>query len=56
MLANLQAAIRGQALAATSPVSCLEKVNTLLFRSTSPEKFATMFFGCLDVDAHVLHC
>lgn len=55
LMANLQAAIRGQALAATSPVSCLEKVNTLLFRSTSPEKFATLFFGCLDTEAHHIH-
>jgi sigma-B regulation protein RsbU (phosphoserine phosphatase) len=55
LMANLQAAIRGQALAGTSPTSCLEKVNTLLFRSTSPEKFATMFFGCLDTLDHVLH-
>ncbi|MBN2344944.1 MAG: SpoIIE family protein phosphatase [Candidatus Aminicenantes bacterium] len=55
LMANLQAAIRAQALAGTAPTSCLEKVNTLLFRSTSPEKFATLFFGCLDTADHVLH-
>ncbi len=55
LMANLQAAIRGQALSGTSPTSCLEKVNTLLYRSTSPEKFATLFFGCLDTGAHLIH-
>ncbi|TFG79824.1 MAG: GAF domain-containing protein [Chrysiogenales bacterium] len=55
LMANLQAAIRGQALAGTSLTSCLERANSLLYRNTSPEKFATLFFGCLDTEGHVLH-
>jgi len=55
LMANLQAAIRGQAMAGTSPTSCLERANALLFRNTSAEKFATLFFGCLGVSDHVLH-
>jgi sigma-B regulation protein RsbU (phosphoserine phosphatase) len=55
LMANLQAAIRGQAMAGTSLTSCLERANSLLFHNTSPEKFATLFFGCLDIEGHVLH-
>ncbi len=55
LMANLQAAVRSQAMAGTSLTSCLERANALLFRNTSPEKFATLFFGCLDVSGHVLH-
>jgi sigma-B regulation protein RsbU (phosphoserine phosphatase) len=55
LMANLQAAIRGQAMVGTSLTSCLERANALLFRNTSPEKFATLFFGCLDAASHTLH-
>ncbi len=55
LMANLQAAVRSQTLAGTSLTSCLERANALLFRNTSPEKFATLFFGCLDAAGHVLH-
>jgi sigma-B regulation protein RsbU (phosphoserine phosphatase) len=55
LMANLQAAVRSQAMAGTSLTSCLERANALLFRNTSPEKFATLFFGCLDFSGHILH-
>ena len=55
LMANLQAAVRSQTMAGTSLTSCLERANALLFRNTSPEKFATLFFGCLDTGDHVLH-
>ncbi len=55
LMANLQAAVRSQAMAGTSLTSCLERANALLFRNTSPEKFATLFFGSLDTAGHVLH-
>ena len=55
LMANLQAAVRSQTMAGTSLTSCLERANSLLFRNTSPEKFATLFFGCLDAAGHVLH-
>jgi len=55
LMANLQAAVRSQTMAGTSLTSCLERANALLFRNTSPEKFATLFFGCLDATGHVLH-
>ncbi len=55
LMANLQAAVRSQTMVGTSLTSCLERANSLLFRNTSPEKFATLFFGCLDTSLHVLH-
>ena len=55
LMANLQAAVRGQTMAGISLSSCLERANALLFHNTSPEKFATLFFGCLDAANHVLH-
>lgn len=55
LMANLQASVRSQAMAGTSVTACLERANALLFRNTSPEKFATLFFGCLDTAAHVVH-
>jgi len=55
LMANLQAAVRSQAMAGTSLTSCLERANALLYRNTSPEKFATLFFGCLDAAGHILH-
>ncbi|HSQ35171.1 MAG TPA: SpoIIE family protein phosphatase, partial [Candidatus Binatia bacterium] len=54
LMANLQAAVRSQAMAGTSLTSCLERANALLYRNTSPEKFATLFFGCLDTADHIL--
>jgi sigma-B regulation protein RsbU (phosphoserine phosphatase) len=54
LMANLQAAIRGQAMAGTSLTSCLKRANSLLYRNTSAEKFATLFFGCLDLEGHIL--
>jgi sigma-B regulation protein RsbU (phosphoserine phosphatase) len=55
LMANLQAAVRGQTMAGTSLTACLERANALLFHNTSPEKFATLFFGCLDAASHILH-
>ena len=55
LMANLQAAVRSQTMAGTSLTSCLERANSLLFRNTSAEKFATLFFGCLDAATDVLH-
>jgi len=54
-MANLQAAVRSQAVAEMSLTSCMERANALLFRNTSPEKFATLFFGFLDAAGHILH-
>jgi sigma-B regulation protein RsbU (phosphoserine phosphatase) len=54
LMANLQATVRGQALVDPTPSRCLGQVNTLLCRSTAPDRFATCFYGLLDPRRHVL--
>ncbi len=55
LMANLQATLRGQTLTTGSPKTCLERSNQLLYQSTSPEKFATLFYAILDLEHHHLH-
>ncbi|HTY36746.1 MAG TPA: GAF domain-containing SpoIIE family protein phosphatase [Bacteroidota bacterium] len=52
LMANLQATLRGQTLTTSSPRTCLERSNQLLYQSTSPEKFATLFYAILDTQNH----
>lgn len=54
LMANLQAILRGQALAEVSEDTCLRLSNTLLYRSTGAECFATVFYGVLDSARHAL--
>jgi serine phosphatase RsbU (regulator of sigma subunit) len=49
LMANLQATIRCQAIAHVSPAECARRSNRLLFQSTDAERFATCFFGILDL-------
>jgi sigma-B regulation protein RsbU (phosphoserine phosphatase) len=48
LMANLQATLRGQSSSDCSPRDCLSRSNTLLFRSTSSDKFVTLIYGLLD--------
>jgi sigma-B regulation protein RsbU (phosphoserine phosphatase) len=52
LMANLQASLRGQAKLTLSPAECLSRVNRLLFDSTAAEKYATVFYGILDLHSH----
>jgi sigma-B regulation protein RsbU (phosphoserine phosphatase) len=54
LMANLQATLRGQTIVCTSPQECLQRSNKLLYHSTDPEKFATLFCGLLDTRKNVL--
>jgi phosphoserine phosphatase RsbU/P len=54
LMANTQATVRGQTLVNPSARECMERSNMLLFDSTSPEKFVTMFYSILDVSSHQL--
>ena len=54
LMASLQATVRGQTLIQVTERECLERSNLLLCRSTSPERFATLFYATLDTDKHVL--
>ncbi|MCK9410270.1 MAG: GAF domain-containing SpoIIE family protein phosphatase [Bacteriovoracaceae bacterium] len=55
LMANLQATLRGQTLVSQQPSECLLRSNKLLYESTSPEKFATLFYGVIDVKQHSIH-
>lgn len=54
LMANLQATLRGQALLKNTPAECMFNSNFLLYNSTSPEKFATLFHGILDISTNEL--
>jgi sigma-B regulation protein RsbU (phosphoserine phosphatase) len=55
LMANLQATLRGQTLVSQQPSECLLRSNKLLYESTSPEKFATLFYGVIDTKHHSIH-
>jgi phosphoserine phosphatase RsbU/P len=54
LMANLQATLRGQVMIDPSPASCLNRSNSLLFRSTDADKFATLIYGVLDRESNRL--
>ena len=54
LMANLQATLRGQTLHEIPVKDRLTRSNELLYRSTDPEKFATLFYGVLDLQHHTL--
>jgi len=54
LMANLQATLRGQALRKGDVCECVRRSNNLLFRSTGPEKFVTLFYGVLDSSTNTL--
>jgi len=54
LMANVQATLRGQTLLSESAKICLQRSNKLLYQSTSPEKFVTLFYGILDSARHSL--
>lgn len=55
LMANTQAALRGQALVDSSPSRIIARSNTLLYRSTDSGKFVTLFLGILDPGSHQIH-
>jgi sigma-B regulation protein RsbU (phosphoserine phosphatase) len=54
LMSNLQATLRSQAFSDPTPQQCVQRANTLLFQSTSPEKYATLFYCLLDYADHQL--
>jgi sigma-B regulation protein RsbU (phosphoserine phosphatase) len=54
LMANLQATLRGQSLHEIPVRERISRSNELLFRSTDPEKFATLFYGVLDLQHHTI--
>ena len=57
LMANLQATLRGEALRDQDCATCITWCNRLLYRSTTPEKFATLFYCVLDTREHrICYC
>ncbi len=54
LTASLHAAIRSNEDAQRSPQKMLSRINSFLFRSTSPEEFATLFYGVVNLETSVL--
>jgi sigma-B regulation protein RsbU (phosphoserine phosphatase) len=52
LMANLQATLRGQTLIHGPVSESVARSNKLLFQSTDPEKFATLFYSVLNTDSH----
>ena len=52
LMSNLQASVRGQTLVNSNIKDCMEKINSMLFHNTPPEKFSTFFYGTLDSENH----
>jgi sigma-B regulation protein RsbU (phosphoserine phosphatase) len=48
LMANMQAVLRGQALANTDTSKCLEQTNKLVYINSTDEMFVTLFYGILD--------
>jgi len=54
LMANLQATLRGQTIVGAPVHESVSRSNKLLYQSTDPEKFATLFYGILDISTHDL--
>jgi sigma-B regulation protein RsbU (phosphoserine phosphatase) len=54
LMANLQATLRGQSLIESAVSDTIARANTLIYQSTDPEKFATLFYGVLDPRVNTL--
>ncbi len=54
LMANLQATLRSQVLQGTSCHQCLTNCNRLMFLSTTHDRFATLFYGRLDIRSNVM--
>jgi len=52
LMANLQATLRAQSLLDAPVDESIMRSNRAIYQSTDPEKFATLFYGVLDVDTH----
>jgi PAS domain S-box-containing protein len=54
LMSNLQAAIRGYTYLDSDITHCIQFTNKLLYYNTSPDKFATFFYGILSHNQHRL--
>lgn len=54
LMSNVQATLRSHALMGLTARECAVRSNRLLFQSTSPEKFVTLFYSVLNTRDHTL--
>jgi sigma-B regulation protein RsbU (phosphoserine phosphatase) len=54
LMSNLQATLRGQARNCDTPSNCISRSNELLYHSTESDRFATLFYGILDLENHLV--
>lgn len=52
LMANLQAAVRGQTFLKSSPKECLTSANSLIYQNTNLERYVTFFYGILNIQNH----
>jgi PAS domain S-box-containing protein len=52
LMANLQAAIRGQVFLKSTPTECLASANSLIYQNTDSDRYVTFFYGILHTDHH----
>ncbi len=52
LMASLQASLRSLMDRMDDPVAVMSRLNDVMCDLTSPDKFATMFYGCLDLESH----
>lgn len=52
LMASLQASLRSMMDRMEDPVAVVSRLNDVMYELTSPDKFATMFYGCVDLKKH----
>lgn len=55
LMASLQASLRSMLDVMEDPVEVVGRVNNVMCEITAPDKFATLFYGCLDINRDELH-
>jgi len=55
LMASLQASLRANMDSMEDPVRIVGTLNDVMCDSTAPDKFATLFYGCLDMKHDTLH-
>ena len=55
LMASLQASLRANMDGMEDPVRIVSTLNDVMCDSTAPDKFATLFYGCLDMKHDTLH-
>ena len=54
LMASLQASLRSNMDRMERPVELVSRLNTMMCETTTEDKFATLFYGCLDMERDTL--